>query len=137
MTAADFERVVTAKRRAEAERTSWLSSEEAGLVSPADIIGAACAPGGEPLLRMTLLKLLSHQPGWGEARALRAIHRMCRQLGAPTQTPRRLTIAWLVDSRTGGHRLQAFCDALTDPALPWPGFPYAPQQKGAFRGEHS
>ena len=137
MTGRDIERVVTAKRLAEAERTSWLLSEENGNVYPADIIYAACEPGGQPLLRLTVFKLLTHQPGWGEARALRTIHRMCRLLGTPTDRPKRLSIAWLVDSRTGGHRLQAFADAMTDPGLPWPGFPYAPRPKGAFHGEHS
>ena len=132
MNAAEFEAVVvTAKRAAESERTRWLATVNDGLVTVTDVIEEACTPDGRPLLALTLRKLLAHQPGWGDGRAMRTINRMCGLLAISPQNQRRLTIAWLVDSRTGGHRIQAWCDVLTEKSgPPWSGFPYSPEPKG-------
>lgn len=120
--------VVAAKLRAEAKRAEWLESLSLGFVSVSDVITAACSEDGKPLLSLTLRKLLAAQPGWGEARAMRTVLRVCRILGAVPEQPRKLTVAWLIDARTAGHRIEVWADVINGkPGQPWAGFPYAPE----------
>lgn len=126
-----------AKREANRKRTEWLLSLSAGYVTPADLIKAACTEENRALLRLTLRQVLVNQPGWGDVRATRVLSRLRRVLGEEQKDSRRMTVAWLVDSRAGGKRIQVWADALDNrSSLPWPGFPHAPQpEKGAGNGQ--
>ena len=126
-----------AKKHANRHRAEWLLSLSAGYITATDLITAACTEGNKPLLRITLRQLLMNQPGWGEVRVNRVLRRLRMVLGETGSDSRRLSVAWLVDSRAGGKRVQVWADALDNRSdLPWPGFPYAPQpEKGASRGQ--
>jgi hypothetical protein len=90
-----------------------------------DVIEAACRPENKALLRLTLYQLLTHQPSWGSARAQRTL-RQLDTLTNSTLSHRRLTLAWLLDHRAGGRRVQAWADVMGGKqAQPWPGFPFS------------
>lgn len=126
-----------AKKLAQRKRAEWLLSLSAGYITATDLITAACTDDNQALLRLTLRQVLMNQPGWGEVRVNRVLGRLRRVLGDSTTDTRRMTVAWLVDSRAGGKRVQVWADALDNrSSLPWPGFPYAPRpEKGAYRGQ--
>lgn len=115
----------TAKQKAARTRSEWLVSLGVeGLVSIPDLIRQATTEEGRPLRRITLRQLLLTQEGWGRARVDRVLSHTLSLLGhEPT---RRLTVAWLIDARAGRRRVHALADALTERAVPWIGFPYAP-----------
>ncbi|WP_433673919.1 hypothetical protein [Microbacterium gorillae] len=116
-------------------RADWLFSLQDGVVSMFDIITQACEPDGRPLLRIGLVRLLEHQDGWSRHAAITTINQTLRLLSLPELSARgaaKLTVQWLVDARSGGRRQLAFADAMDSKTqLPWPGFPYSPQQEGA------
>jgi hypothetical protein len=130
--------ISTARRAGDAarrHRAEHLLAVADGSLTPLEVIERAAAYGHRALRRITLRRLLTAQPGVGEATADRMLTRMltCLRGGAPTRTDRdsmvKLTIAWLLDTRTGGRRWAAFTDALRRTRqvnAPWPGFPYAP-----------
>ena len=124
-----------AKKRAARMRAEWIISLYEGYISTTDLITAACVGGNQPLLRLTLRQILANQPGWGEVRTNRTLAALRGLLGLTTTGARRLTIAWLVDARVGGRRVQAWADCLDDKSNPpWPGFPYAPEPAGGSHG---
>ena len=93
-----------------------------------DVINLACTPNGRPLLRITVKQLLLAQPGVGDESVRRVIDKVIAVTGAHDVPVRRITLAWLLDTRAGGRRFMAFCDALGDnAATPWPGFPFTPR----------
>ena len=115
----------TAKREAARTRSSWLVSlgVEGNKTIP-DLVRQAPSEEGRPLRRITLRQLLLTQESWGRARADRVLSLTTSLLGhEPTS---RLTVAWLIDARAGRRRVHALTDALTERAVPWIGFPYAP-----------
>ncbi len=123
-----------AKKQAARTRAEWILSLHLGYVTATDLIEAACTDEFKPLLRLTLRQVLSNQPGWGVARAQRVLGHLRSVLGLTGTNTRRLTVAWLVDSRAGGRRVLAWADCLDNKSNPpWPGFPYAPEPA---RGTH-
>ena len=124
-----------AKKRAARMRAEWILSLHEGYISTTDLITAACVDGNQPLLRLALRQILINQPGWGEVRTNRTLSALRGLLGLNATDTRRLTIAWLVDARTGGRRVQAWADCLDSKSnSPWPGFPYAPAPTGGING---
>lgn len=117
----------TAKREAERMRAEWLYSVQVGVLTVPDLIQAATSESGRPLRRITLNQLLEAQ-GWGRARNQRALDHIRNLLG--TTSDRRLNVAWLVDARADGRRLQVWADALKERVPPWTGFPYTPCPQG-------
>lgn len=116
--------------RARNIRAEWLTGIHMGLFTPADIIEAACEPDGKPLLRITLMRLLTEQDGWGLPKAKTVLERTLRLLDLrPAAHPTRtLTVQWLIDARAGGRRIHALADAINDTTeIPWAGFPYTTQ----------
>ncbi|WP_251153774.1 hypothetical protein [Cellulosimicrobium sp. Marseille-Q4280] len=123
---ADPATAAAARRSANRRRAEYLSSVTTGLLSVHDVVAAAAAPDGAPLLRISLRQLLGAQPDWGKSRTEAAMTRLITVLGE-TRTDRDQTIGWLVDPRVRGARLLAFADATqTGHGPPWPGFPFAP-----------
>lgn len=129
-----------AASRARNIRAEWLTGIHMGLFAPADVIKAACEPDGAPLRRITLMRLLTEQDGWGRGKATSALERTLRLLDMDPANHRvnTLTIQWLIDARAGGRRVHALADALnTNAETPWEGFPYAPQPtQHSNRGKH-
>lgn len=92
------------------------------------VIRRSTAPDGKPLLRITLRQLLIAQPGWGPQRAAVAIEKTLSVVGTPHLSPRKISLAWLLDPRAGGKRFMAFCDSLAPSnTAPWAGFPFTPK----------
>ncbi|PPG14393.1 hypothetical protein [Rathayibacter rathayi] len=119
-----------AKKAANEMRAEWLYSIAAGYVTTTDVLTVASTTEGAPLRRLTLHQLLSHQPSWGDARSGRVITHLRRVLGESTIAQKRMTVAWLLDARAGGRRLQVFEDALAPRVIPFDGFPFTPAPEG-------
>lgn len=116
-----------ARAKARFVRAARLYSLANGSTTVVETIAAATDDAGRPLLRLTLRQLLLAQKGWGEQRTAHVIGRTLSVIGAPETPTRKLTVAWLIDPRSGGRRIMAFCDALSaKDGPPWPGFPFAP-----------
>lgn len=128
---------LTSARQAAARARAQVVLEVAGgRRGVLDVLDAACEPDGIGLRRLTLLRLL-RATGRSQTGATRLIEQAIRIYGAdPEQVgPRRVTLAWFVDTRSGGMRYRALADVLardakhnegrTDPWAPWPGFPYS------------
>ncbi|MGP5523481.1 hypothetical protein ACTXM3_09305 [Glutamicibacter arilaitensis] len=113
-------------RRFQAE---WLHLVFEGEVQPMEVIQEACAEDGGALRKVKLFSLLTSQPRWGEKKALQVLELMIAVLKVKVE-PKEVTIGWLVDSRSGGRRVNAFVDALQPKEPIWPGFPFAPKPKG-------
>lgn len=97
-----------------------------GEVTALEVILAAHAAEGVPLRRITLRQLLMSQPGVGPATAANQLESLVSRLPR-RQTPRRLTVGWLIDFRVGGRRLLSWLDTTQPKRTPWPGFPAAPR----------
>ncbi|MGP4994613.1 hypothetical protein [Glutamicibacter ardleyensis] len=110
-------------------QAEWLHLVSIGEAPLMEVIEEACTEDGAPLRKLRLYSLLTAQPRWGEKKALHALELMISVLKVKAD-PKEVTIAWLVDSRSGGRRVQAWADALQERKLPWPGFPYAPRPEG-------
>lgn len=123
----------TALQRAQRTRAETLLAVATGMLTTWDVIDQAARDPLPDLRQLRLSQLLMAAPGWGSERALRILARTIVITGArvPTRpTLKNLRLSWLLDTRTGGNRMAAFCDAMmTRPARhrpPWPGFPFAP-----------
>lgn len=118
-----------AKRTANAERAAALTEIALDMSKPTDIIQRACHPEHRALLRITLVRLLSAEKGTSRDAARRHVTHLHDLIGVTAPDRKdidKLTISWLVDSRSGGRRMLAFADSI-DPKnqAPWPGFPYS------------
>lgn len=118
----------TKKKEAQRTRAAWIASLSAGVVSATDLVQSAHDESLAPLRRLRLDRILNAQPGWGPARTKRVLAHLRELLDVPSDT--RLTVAWLIDARADGRRLQAFADAIKTRVTPWNGFPFAPDPKG-------
>lgn len=122
----------SAREAANRYRAQWLLSVAQGMLSPLELIENAAAEPGRPLRAIRLLELLRTQDGWGMARARGVLCSLRRILNVPDTIPDRdLKIAWLLDNRTAGQRVDAWIDVAGAAAAggrrtPWPRFPYAP-----------
>lgn len=120
-------------------RAEWLLKLQQGETDLPGLLRQACEPGFHALLRLPLTRVIAEQPGYSTAKAVRILGRVQELLGAdPLTRPEavRLKVQWLVDGRSGGRRLMAFCDATrTKEGRPWPGFPYSPgpERSQAYR----
>ncbi|MGP5015105.1 hypothetical protein ACTXJX_14980 [Glutamicibacter ardleyensis] len=112
-------------RRFQAEWLLLVASEEASL---SEVIEEACTEDGASLRKIRLVSLLTSQPRWGEKKALQVLNLMISVLKVKAE-PKEITIGWLVDSRSGGRRLQAWTDALQPKAPAWRGFPFSPRPR--------
>lgn len=112
-------------RRFQAE---WLLLVASAEVSLMEVIDEACTEDGASLRKIRLISLLTSQPRWGEKKALQVLDLMISVLKVDVE-PREITIGWLVDSRSGGRRIQAWADALQPKEPVWQGFPFAPRPK--------
>lgn len=115
--------------RARQVRAEWLASLQIGVCTISDVITYACEPSGRPLLRLSVVRLLTEQDGWTRAAAVNTVNHALRLLDQPELKPgaaAKLNLQWLVDARAGGRRILALTDAM-DPKSeqPWSGFPYA------------
>ncbi|MPV50149.1 hypothetical protein GCG21_09050 [Pseudactinotalea sp. HY160] len=114
-------------RRTRAEALLSVATE---MLTTTDVIKEAATDPTGALLQIRLHQLLQAQDGWGQGRALRVIHRTLAVLGEPVSERAEILaikLSWLLDSRTGGNRLAAYCDVLMEhkqEAPPWPGFPH-------------
>lgn len=107
------------------QRFIHLSAIAQGELTPTDVIHAACAEDGKYLRKLTLVRILAVQPGWGERPARQAVSRLAEVAGLKVRL-RKIDIAWLIDPRAGGRRLAAWASvADTSDHKPWPGFPFA------------
>lgn len=113
-------------RRLQAE---WLHLVSIGELPPMEVIEEACTEDGATLRKLRLHSLLISQPRWGEKKVLQSLELMISVLKVKVD-PKAITIGWLVDSRSGGRRVQAFVDALQPREPIWPGFPFAPKPEG-------
>lgn len=119
-----------AARHARRTRAEALLSVATGMLTVTDVIKESATDPTGALLKIRLHQLLQAQDGWGQGRALRVIHRTLDVLGEPVSDRAEMlskTLSWLLDSRTGGNRLAAFCDVLMErkqDVPPWPGFPH-------------
>ncbi|WP_277209219.1 hypothetical protein [Isoptericola croceus] len=115
-------------------RAEYLMSITEGLLEVGDLIKAASAPDGHPLLVLRLHQVLLAQPGWGTTTTDRTLARLAGALGAELPPRGRLTVAWLLDPRSDGSRYLAWCEALrTDRTQPpWPGFPHTPGPRSTW-----
>ena len=119
-------RANTAREEAAKLRAEWLVGLDAGLVSLADLFAFAATSEGRPLLRIPLRQVLLSAPSIGSSRAPQILARVQSLLGVEMPV-RKMTIAWLLDSRTGGRRFMAWVDSTEiSRSEPWSGFPYAP-----------
>lgn len=118
----------SARAAARHVRASALIRVAEGRASVHDVIQMACTERGKSLLRITVKQLLLAQPGVGDETVARVIRHITDVTDTADVPARRITLAWLLDSRAGGRRFMAFCDALGDnTATPWPGFPFTPR----------
>lgn len=109
-------------------RSEYLIALVEGLVTVEDVIEAAMADSGKPLRRISLRQLLLSQPGWGERRTNRLLSVLADRLGA-AERPKDMTVAWLIDPRSGGRRYLAWLDVQqAKNSVPWAGFPFAPRK---------
>ena len=113
-------------RRLQAE---WLHLVSTGELPPMEVIQEACTEDGASLRKLRLYSLLTSQPRWGEKKALQVLELMISVLKVKVD-PKEVTVGWLVDSRSGGRRVQALVDALQPREPIWPGFPFASKPKG-------
>lgn len=118
-------RATVALGAARRQRAEWLIGLDAGLVTPTDVVVHAATEPGRALRRLTLRQVLTSRPGWGPARAGEVLTRLRRLTGTPDDGPA-LTVGWLVDSRSSGHRFHAWFDVMgiDRDQPPWPGFPF-------------
>lgn len=110
--------------RARLLRGEYLVALASDLITAHDVVQAAMTDEGKPLRRISLRQLHLSSPGWGERRTKRLLSALSERLGASEKT-QDMTIAWLIDPRSGGRRYLAWLDAQQPKAhAPWPGFPY-------------
>lgn len=113
---------LSAARRTRAE---YLIALTEGLIDISDLLAFAVTEDGAPLRRISLRQLLLSQPGWGERRTARVLSALSDRLGT-AERPKDMTIAWLIDPRSGGRRYLAWLDVRqAKSSAPWPGFPFA------------
>lgn len=110
-------------------RASWLVDIAEGNTTPLAAVVAATSLEGRPLRRIRLAELLANQPGWGSIRVRKTLEGVLHQLDLRGQRPdtAKLTVGWLIDTRSNGSRFTALLHALSDRVSPWPGFPFEPQ----------
>ena len=114
----------SARQEADRQRAEWLVSLDAGVTDVADFFEFACTLEGRPLLRVPLRQVMLAGLGFSEAKTRRALDRIQQLLGVE-KTTRNMTVAWLLDSRTGGKRFMAWLEATQIlRSEPWSGFPY-------------
>lgn len=91
-----------------------------------DLLERASLPDGAPLRRLRILQVLV-TAGVANAAAVRAIRLAIDQVEEDVARPTALTLAWLMDARSGERRLDALGDALTGREVsPGRAFPFAP-----------
>jgi hypothetical protein len=117
-------RANNARAEAARDRAEWLVSLDAGVNTAEDLFEFACTFEGRPLLRLPLRQVLLARKGFGTARATKTLARVQSLLGVEMPV-RKMTVAWLLDSRVGGRRFMAWLDCTRDfRSEPWSGFPY-------------
>ena len=90
-----------------------------------DLLERASLPDGAPLRRLRILQVLV-TAGVANAAASRAIRLAVDEVEEDVARPTALTLAWLMDARSGERRLDALDDALTSrESPPGRGFPFA------------
>ncbi len=131
----DIARLRAANAAAARYRAEWMMSLHDGICTPVDLIQDACTLPGRPLRRLNLLQVVAAPPDSSMAGARSRLSAMARRLEQPGLDARKLTVGWLVDARSKGHRFVAYLDAVeTDrDSPPWAGFPFAPRSFGKVR----
>ncbi|KQP63014.1 hypothetical protein [Nocardioides sp. Leaf285] len=124
--ASDPARARASLQAARLQRSEYLISLAEGLLTPLDLITAACEPSGRPLRRITLRQLVLAQPRVGKTRADAYLAALAERLSISENLASR-NVAWLIDPRSGGRRIQAWLDVAHPREIPWPGFPLAPR----------
>lgn len=138
---------VSTARRAGLEarrfRAEHLLAVSDGQMTPTQLVERAADYDARALRRIRLTRLLTAQPGCGTAGADAILASLWHCLhGSPAapedrQEMRSWTVAWLLDTRSGGRRWAAWVDALTRTRVieaPWPAFPYSLPISGAGGG---
>lgn len=114
----------SARKAANRYRSEWLLSLNDEMVTPADLLAEAGTAAGRPLLKISLSQVLLSQPGWGRKRCDFILKHVLSIAGVSIDQ-KNLTVGWLLDSRAGGRRYQAWLDAMeSKEGPPWAGFPY-------------
>lgn len=123
----DIHEANEARERARRLRAKWRLALSSGSASLAQFLEVASTPGGRPLRSVLVVDVLSDAYGMGAARSRRIVEKVVDVSGA--RIPKRLDVAWLLDSRSAGRRVLALCDEMTPlrGGRPWEGFPWAPQ----------
>lgn len=112
--------------RAEAHRyrVEWLDALDNEVSTTADLFEEACTLEGRPLLRTTLRQILLTDHAFSNARVPKILARIQHLVGVEMPV-RHMTVAWLLDPRSGGRRFIAWLDATQEfRSEPWSGFPY-------------
>lgn len=121
-----------ARRSANRRRNEALLRLHLGQTTVEDLLWEACENGNKPLLSLRLFKILETAPGIGSRHAKALMTRFCRCMGEPTDSMRKLTVAWLITPTTRGRRREVWVDTVSsfgqDPQPPWRGFPWLPRR---------
>ncbi len=120
-------RARAAKRR---QRAEVLVALENGLLGIWDVLLLASTPEGEALRLIPVVTLLRSIPGWTHPMVRATITRLKERLSLPRDTPMRgVTVAMIVDKRSGGRRIQELADLISAYERPGLGkFPFQPVQ---------
>lgn len=111
-------------RRADMVRAAWRLKVHNGDLKPVEAIVQIVEEDDRAGMRITLRSLFVDAPGWGRKRTEQLMDRIQKVADSPS-TPRRMTIAWLVNPNSGGRRWEAMLDGVSrweKEALP--GFPF-------------
>lgn len=129
-----LEKANFAAKKARQIRAKWLTAIHLDVCTISDLISYACEnKDAKPLLRITLVRLLSDQKNWNKTKAIHALEQIITLLDNPPMPENdilRIDVQWLLDSRSGGRRIKAFCDVTQrhEKEIPWTNFPFT---KGA------
>lgn len=117
-----------AQAAARAARAKALAELAAGNTTIGAIIAEAEAGGTDhPFWSLTLYQLMVNQPEWSPSRAGRFVRRLRTVTGYPEKKSNwHVNVGWLIDKRSEGTRMAAFCELLTlsTRTAPTPRWPY-------------
>ena len=111
-------------RAANKARAQWRLKVHTGQLSPVDAIIQIVEEDDRAGMKITLRSLFVDAPGWGRRRTEQLMDRIQEVADSPS-TPRRMTIAWLVNPTSGGRRWEAMLDGVSrGQGKPTQGFPF-------------
>lgn len=122
-----LDRANSALAAARRYRAQWLLSLAYGATSTLELLRHAATVPGRPLTRLTLRQVLGAVPGVGMTTVRRQLQQLLAECGTGSELPNRVTVGWLLDTRSRGRRLVAWLATVeidTHQPAAWPGYPY-------------